>query len=206
VECFKGAGANLALMARYAASPLLGTDQGQYVELDRPPTRFLVLTDAEERYATPQDRREQRRYLIAAIAWLLPTNLRPDLYDRGTRLVEILTWGRYPFEFAHFTDRQLANALLARAGKSHPRGRESLINAIKIQAPAARNRTSKRPGRTPASTSRPITLRQSAARTRIRTEPSRFRHGDHLALPAIARNWFNGHSEASASRRSLGCA
>ena len=133
VECFEGAGANLALMARYAASPLLGTDHGEYVEVDRPPTRFLVLTDAEERYATPQDRREQRRNLIDAIAWPLPANLRPDLYDRSTRLVEILTWGRYPFEFAHFTDRQLADALLARAGKPHPRGREALINAITMQ-------------------------------------------------------------------------
>ena len=39
---------NLSLLARYAAEPVLGPDRGDDVVLDRPVTRFLVLTDAEK--------------------------------------------------------------------------------------------------------------------------------------------------------------
>ena len=50
--------------------------------------------------------------------------------------MEIMTWGKLPFEFAHFTDRQLADALLSRSSKSHPRGRAGLIHSINMQRTA----------------------------------------------------------------------
>jgi hypothetical protein len=133
VEDFGGTDKDLSLLARYASQPLLGEDRGDHVVLDRPPTRFLVMTDAEHRYKTLSDRSQQRKLLLDSITQYIPADLRADLYRRNARVVEIVTWGRLPFEFAHFTDRQLADALLQAAAASHPRGRAALIWAIHMQ-------------------------------------------------------------------------
>lgn len=130
---FGGTKASLALLARFAAEPLVGEDRGAFVMLDRPVTRFLVLTDAENLYKTAADRRRQRSLLLDSIAATLPNDLRLDLYTRGARIVEVVTWGKYPFEFAHFTEAQLADALLALSGKGHPQGRSGLIRSIHMQ-------------------------------------------------------------------------
>ena len=130
---FNGTTSDLHLLAKFAAEPLLGRDLGDAVQLDRPFTRFVVLTDAENKYASPGQRREQRRLLIEAIASPLPPDLRGDLYRRDARTVEITTWGRLPFEFAHYTDRQIANALWARARHPHPGGLDQLITNLSKQ-------------------------------------------------------------------------
>ncbi len=67
IECFGGTGKDLSLMARFAAAPLLGRDHGTSVVMDRPVTRFLVLTDAENKYKTAADRRKQRILLLNSI-------------------------------------------------------------------------------------------------------------------------------------------
>lgn len=135
IESFGGTKKDLSLMARLAAAPLLGADRGEFVELDRPVTRFLVLTDAENKYRTASDRREQRLLLLDSITEGIPDDLRADLYqDRFlARTVEIRTWGKYPFEFAHFSDEQLADAILSQTTRHHPKGEAGLIAAIKAQ-------------------------------------------------------------------------
>lgn len=132
LENFEGTH-NLQLLARHVAKPLLGRDLGRVVVLDRPVTRFLVVTDAENQYETEQDRQQQRLRLIDAIAKELPEDLKPDLYGREARLVEIVTWGRYPFEFAHFSDARLAGLMLSLAGCPYPKGRDALVRAIHSQ-------------------------------------------------------------------------
>jgi hypothetical protein len=92
-----------------------------------------VLVDAEGDYTTRADRAAKRLQLIDAITQNLPDDLKPDLLHRDARLVEIFTWGKYPFEFAHFSDARLADAILAVAGKPHPGGRSGLIQAINNQ-------------------------------------------------------------------------
>jgi len=130
---FGGTKTSLALLARFAAEPVLGQDRGEFVMLDRPVTRFLVLTDAENRYKSPADRRKERRLLLDSIATPLPPDLRADLYTKGARIVEIMTWGTLPWEFAHFTDAQLADALLRVADSSFPNGRTALIHNVHLQ-------------------------------------------------------------------------
>jgi hypothetical protein len=133
---FGGTSTSLGLLARFAAEPVLGEDRGEFVMLDRPVTRFLVLTDAENNYKTAKNRRAQRKLLLDSITAPLPRNLRPDLYTKEARIVEIMTWGKYPWEFAHFTDAQLADALLKVACKPHPKGRTGLIHSINRQRTA----------------------------------------------------------------------
>lgn len=131
---FGGSDKDLANLAKFAAAPRLGEDHGDFVELDRPITRFLVLVDAEGRYyATKEKRARQRLRLLDAIAASLPPDLRPDLYGKEAYLVEVRTWGKLPFEFAHFTDRQLAAAVESAAATPHPSGREGLIAGLAAQ-------------------------------------------------------------------------
>src|SRR5258708_35432842 len=58
---FGGTDKDLARLARYAVEPVLGRDFTSGVALDRPLTRFLVMTDAEHKYATAAGRRKQRK-------------------------------------------------------------------------------------------------------------------------------------------------
>lgn len=130
-----GTFSNLSLLARYAVEPVLGRDLGDHVVLDRPLTRFLVMTDAENKYRTPADRRYHRKLLLDSLTKNVPPDLRPNYYinTRRGRIVDIVTWGKLPFEFAHFTDRQLAKAMIQIAKMPHPQGRSRLIQNLNIQ-------------------------------------------------------------------------
>ncbi len=132
---FGGVTKDLSLLARYAAAPALGRDYGRGVVLDRPLTRFLVMTDAEKKYKTAGNRRYQRRLLLDSLTVNMPEDLRADYYSntRRGRIVEIVTWGSLPFEFAHFTDTQLADAMMSAARTPYPGGRERLIHGLTMQ-------------------------------------------------------------------------
>lgn len=132
---FGGTDKDLALLARYAGEPVLGQDLDDGVTLERPITRFLILTDAENKYRTLEDRNRQRKELLKSLTQNLPPDLRDDYYnnERDSRIVEIRTWGRLPFEFAHFTDIQLADAMLRIAKVPHPKGRPGLMRALRMQ-------------------------------------------------------------------------
>ncbi|MHB8294338.1 MAG: hypothetical protein ACYDH5_06850 [Acidimicrobiales bacterium] len=130
IECFGGTKKDLQLLARFAAAPLLGADRGNLVELDRPLTHFLVLTDAENKYATGPDRRKQRLLLLDSITYAVPKDLRADYYGRSAHVVEIRTWGRLPFEFAHFSDTQLASTLIGESTRTFPGGQAALEGTL----------------------------------------------------------------------------
>ena len=93
---FGGTDRDLSLLARYAGQPVLGRDLGTGVALDRPLTRFLIMTDAEHKYATTADRRYQRKLLLDSLIVNVPTDLRPDYYTNRLdgRVVEAARPGR----------------------------------------------------------------------------------------------------------------
>lgn len=130
IECFGGTTKDLLLLARFAAAPMLGTDRGDFVELARPLTHFLVLTDAENKYGNRKERRRQRLLLLDSITQSLPNDLKSDYFGRSANVVEIRTWGRLPFEFAHFSDAQLARAMLSASTRTFPGGQSALEQAL----------------------------------------------------------------------------
>jgi hypothetical protein len=132
---FGGTDRDLSLLARYAGEPVLGRDLGSGVALERPMTRFLILTDAEHKYATAKDRNYQRKLLLDSLTQNVPPDLRGDYYSNKpeSRIVEIRTWGRYPFEFAHFTDLQLARAMMGSAVVPYTHEQGRLVRAIHMQ-------------------------------------------------------------------------
>lgn len=126
---------DMKLLARYAAEPALGQDYGDGVALDRPLTRFLVMTDAENKFKDAAGRRKQRQLLLDSLTKNVPLDLRSDYYinTRRDRIVEIFTWGKLPFEFAHFSNAELADAILGIAKVPHPQGRAQLISNLRWQ-------------------------------------------------------------------------
>lgn len=132
---FGGTDRDLSLLARYAGEPVLGQELGSGVALERPMTRFLILTDAEHKYTTLKERNFQRKLLLDSLTQDVPRDLRGDYYSNkpGSRIVEIRTWGKLPFEFAHFTDGQLADTMFSIAKVPYPKGRAKLIYAIRMQ-------------------------------------------------------------------------
>jgi hypothetical protein len=130
---FGGVGKELSNLAKFAAAPTLGRDHGDYVDLVRPITRFLVLVDAEGKYRTPAKRAKHRRVLLDAVCASVPADLRGDLYGSDANIVEIRTWGRLPLEFANFTDAQLARGLTDAALTPYPHGRTVLTQAVRAE-------------------------------------------------------------------------
>ena len=93
------------------------------------------MVDAEKKYRTPAQRRYQRKLLLESLTKNVPKDLRSDYYinTRRGRIVDIRTWGKLPFEFAHFKDSELADAMLSIARVPHPQGRAQLINNLHRQ-------------------------------------------------------------------------
>jgi hypothetical protein len=82
--------------------------------LGRPPTRVLVTGDAESDMATATQREELRQHWVRQIGeGLLDRHDARVDPEELKRLVDTFTWGRLPFEFACFTDAEIARAVNA---------------------------------------------------------------------------------------------
>jgi hypothetical protein len=119
VRNLHGARRDLTLLADELARPLIGAPvRGNWLTLRQPPTRLLVAVDPEEKYATTALCDEQRRKLLDRVDQTLRFGgVAVDRADLEA-LVEIQTWDA-PFEFAHFTDDELAQAALAQRRPGH---------------------------------------------------------------------------------------
>jgi hypothetical protein len=117
----RGVDANLDLLAAYAGELALGEEHGEMVRLTRPYTRFLVAFDPEGTFATETQRERKRLRWAARIQESFPEPLRssPVVLRQMRDLVEVDTWGA-PFEFAHFTNGQIAAAVHRVARRLNP--------------------------------------------------------------------------------------
>lgn len=114
IECFLMAGidSKLDLLVRHAIGLRLGEPHGDWIGLTRPPTRVLVAVDKEKAYFTKEGQEKERTKLVGRLVDHVPAKLRnPRLYGDLNGLVEITTWGHI-WEFANFTNRQLARAIM----------------------------------------------------------------------------------------------
>ena len=116
----RGVKQNFGMLARFVATPALGNDEGDYVRLARPAMRFIVAVDREEGFVTEADVLEQHRTWVDQIWQGLPDQFRtPVMRQELEGLVQIETWSGGSFEYAHFTDREIARAILKVYGR-HP--------------------------------------------------------------------------------------
>jgi hypothetical protein len=90
----------------------LGAEIGDLVLLVRSPTRILVAVDPEHRFATPASQQAERVKLVPRLFEALPPAFQtPVAHSELDGLVEVTTWGTKPWEFANFTDGELARGI-----------------------------------------------------------------------------------------------
>lgn len=104
---------DVGFLASFGAVPGLGEQlDPNALLLTKPLTRILLAFDPEKKYATPDKRRKQKEICVQQIWQRVPRLHRSPLLRRElTKLVRVTTWGRYSFEFANFTDREIAGAM-----------------------------------------------------------------------------------------------
>jgi hypothetical protein len=110
----RGIQRNFDPLASFAITPRLGHLLRDAAQLVRPPTHFYVVMDAEGKFKTAEERsnwRENRIDLIKnSVQWRYNISAaREDI----AHLIHIDTWNPLSscFEFAHFTDDQLARGI-----------------------------------------------------------------------------------------------
>lgn len=138
----EGIDRKLGALAQYAVTPEIGEPLSSGFLLMRPPTHFLVVVDPEKGFATPESREEERKTWVDAIWRVIPKSARSKIsIDEINPLVEVETWNNKgeSFEFAHFTNRQIAGALLKIYKGPDAPSLEKLITDIQKQRTHAGN-------------------------------------------------------------------
>ncbi len=107
-----GADKNLELIAAFAA-PAVGEFRAGTFDLTRPPTEVHVAIDPDGGYGTPAGAERKRRVLVDSIQRVVEAQGASLLPEELDRLVTLRVWSAKCFEFEHFTDDELAAALLA---------------------------------------------------------------------------------------------
>lgn len=141
LENLRGVDTDIGPLLAYAVAPQVeSVSQDRYLELSRPLTKVLIVTDAEGRMATAAQRQERRDAWVERVRDAIPRDYRTDRVTEVLgRLVHVETWTRRgsSFEFAHFTDRQIAVAV--HAVNRHPRP-SSLPRIVELVADCRRRK------------------------------------------------------------------
>lgn len=126
----RGVKERIVKVGALAAAPLVGELQGEYYDLIKPPTKLLVAVDPDPPYDTPQGVEDRRTEVLDEIKLVLAAQgAEADPADLE-HLVEIRTWSESCFEFEHFSNEQLADAVLdVYRGYGAP-GRDDLIRIL----------------------------------------------------------------------------
>lgn len=129
-----GVDRDLEKVAALAAAPLVsGKVEGSgYWSLIKPPARLLVAVDPEGRqFGSPQKVNRTRGRIIREINAVLKAqgveNPDPSELDE---LVEIRTWSESCYEFAHFTDDEIADGIMTVHETINGLTRDKLVQSI----------------------------------------------------------------------------
>lgn len=127
---------DLDLLVRREAGPKLGDNfnDDDVIFLVRAPTRILVAVDPEGKYAGKDGPRKERDKLIRGLHKSLPVGARSKMSLRQLRsLVDVVTWGTVPWEFANFTNTELAKAIMSCTAVPTGVTQRNLINALEAE-------------------------------------------------------------------------
>jgi hypothetical protein len=133
ITVLDGADKNPVPMGALTATPktTLKSQDGRYWWVMRPPTRFMVATDPEGKYYAPDKMAGTRTKILDMI--------RASLRVRGVRaddkeleaLVDLRIWDESCYEFAHFKDDELADAIMTVHTTINGWTRDELVGAIR---------------------------------------------------------------------------
>jgi hypothetical protein len=101
--------------------------------LVKPPTHLLVVVDPDPPFETPGRVEMQRQRIVdEMVAVVRAQGVDPDRAELES-LVEVTTWSERCFEFAHFTDSELAGAIVAIHPDCNGLDRGALEGALAMQ-------------------------------------------------------------------------
>ncbi|MDE0602016.1 MAG: hypothetical protein OXI56_09535 [bacterium] len=142
----KGIDKDVTPIARAVATPKLERQARDRARLLRPLTGLVVAVDQEGRYETDEQQQNQRIRIIKEIWEALPEDFQTSaILENLEHLVVVETWGAGGcFEFAHFTDEELAQAIHRTARKQ----KQTAPPADKIEQALATHRREKQNIRT----------------------------------------------------------
>jgi hypothetical protein len=133
IENMAGVGRDLSSLVSYLAPRAEADEEGQYLKPSTPLTRVLVVADAEGPLTTAEKRERRRGAWVDRIITTLPKEHRTEVVrDALNEFVFMDTWNLAgeSFEFAHFTDRQLAQAIDALDSRSDKPGLPELARRL----------------------------------------------------------------------------
>lgn len=118
----KSVDGDVRLLARAVAVPRIDPEGYRGARVLRPLTGLVIAVDQEKKYSTAEKCEAVRQGAIDEILDSMPKSVRTSQMRADLEyLVKVRTWGTDgPFEFAHFTDRELARGLKQVGGRSAP--------------------------------------------------------------------------------------
>lgn len=137
----KGINRDVSAIAEFVA-PALSREDGEWVELSRPPVRIIIVGDPEGSLASVPGREAMRRRWLDRLVDGLPRKWRNDhMRQQLDGFIEVFLWGEAPtnFEFAHFSDEELADGILAVSRSPDTPDRGDLIATMTEYRSQARN-------------------------------------------------------------------
>jgi hypothetical protein len=127
-----GTDRDIQKVAALAAAPLVGRQESsqKFWRLKKPPTRFLVAADPENQFA-PAKVGNTRAVMLTEIRSVLEAQgVKAANEDELEQLVDIFTWSQSCYEFAHFTDEELADGITEVHPTCNGWSRDELIAAL----------------------------------------------------------------------------
>lgn len=127
-----GADKDPVIAGALASTPLLEglSSDGEYWLSIKPPTCFMVAVDPEGRFYAPGKVESTKRKILDAIKGGLEAQGAEVDEEQLDPLVEIYTWKASCYEFAHFSDDELADGLMAVHDGVNGLSRADLISAF----------------------------------------------------------------------------
>lgn len=110
VHNLQGSGKNPREIARYVVSPRLGQDIGDRLLTEATPTALVVAMDPENRYRAPELVQTQLTKHQKAVRDEVEMQGATISQEELDVLVHVTTWGTECYEFANFTDDEIADA------------------------------------------------------------------------------------------------
>ena len=112
----RGVGRDLTKLAAFASAPLIDRQQADAWLVVKPPTRLMVVVDPDPPFDTSEKVEAERQKILDEITAVVRSQGVDPMPADIDSFVTISTWGASCFEFAHFTNTELADALF----ETHP--------------------------------------------------------------------------------------
>lgn len=135
----RGIRSDLTKLAAFASAPMIDRNQADAWLVIKPPTRLMVVIDPDPPFDTPANVEAERQKIVEEITAVVRAQGVDPMRDDIDSLVTTTTWTERCFEFAHFTDEELADTLLRTHRDCGGLDKSQLVTALSRQRQAGQD-------------------------------------------------------------------